>query len=144
MPKYKVIVDMDSPREEGEHLEAIFENGIDAEDEHEAEMIVDKKIKELTDTQAVELSRLTDQSTQQMELLNLNVIFLMCLFVSSFKDIIGKFEEDDETDAILMIGEIGGNAEEEAANFYKNHKRALDTSILIFDEITGLGTSAFV
>ena len=32
----------------------------------------DKKIKELTDTQAVELSRLTDQSTQQMELLNLN------------------------------------------------------------------------
>ena len=41
---------------------------------------------------------------------------------SSFKDIIGKFEEDDETDAILMIGEIGGNAEEEAANFYKNHK----------------------
>ena len=27
---------------------------------------------------------------------------------SSFKDIIGKFEEDNETDAILMIGEIGG------------------------------------
>jgi hypothetical protein len=32
----------------------------------------DKKIKELTDTQAVELSRLTDDSTQQMQLLNLN------------------------------------------------------------------------
>ena len=32
----------------------------------------DKKIKELTDTQAVELSRLTDDSKQQMQLLNLN------------------------------------------------------------------------
>ena len=32
----------------------------------------DKKIKELTDTQAVELNRLTDDSTQQMQLLNLN------------------------------------------------------------------------
>ena len=38
---------MDSPREEGEHLESIFENGIEAEDEHEAEMIVEKKVKEL-------------------------------------------------------------------------------------------------
>jgi len=32
----------------------------------------DKKIKELTDTQAVELNRLTDASKQEMELLNLN------------------------------------------------------------------------
>ncbi len=47
MPKYKIIVDMDSPREEGEHLESIFENGIEAKDEHEAEMIVEKKVKEL-------------------------------------------------------------------------------------------------
>ena len=27
---------------------------------------------------------------------------------SSFKDILEKFEEDKETDAVLMIGEIGG------------------------------------
>ena len=36
---------------------------------------------------------------------------------SSFKDIIGKFEEDDETDAILMIGEIGGPQEVAAGKF---------------------------
>ena len=35
---------------------------------------------------------------------------------SSFKDIIGKFEEDDETDAILMIGEIGGPQELQLEN----------------------------
>ena len=47
MPKYKVTIDMDSIQEEGEHLEAIFKNGIKAKDEHEAEMIVEKKVKEL-------------------------------------------------------------------------------------------------
>jgi len=45
MPKYIVNVDMDSPREEGEHIEKNFEKGIDAPDEHEAELIVDKWIK---------------------------------------------------------------------------------------------------
>ncbi|MBQ62255.1 MAG: succinate--CoA ligase subunit alpha [Gammaproteobacteria bacterium] len=40
---------------------------------------------------------------------------------SSFIDILGLFEEDPETEAIAMVGEIGGTAEEEAAAFIKKN-----------------------
>ncbi len=38
---------------------------------------------------------------------------------SSFVDILRMFEQDPQTEAIVMIGEIGGTAEEEAAAFIK-------------------------
>jgi malate-CoA ligase subunit alpha len=40
---------------------------------------------------------------------------------SSFKDILELFEADDETRAVMMIGEIGGPQEAEAAAFVRDH-----------------------
>jgi succinyl-CoA synthetase alpha subunit len=36
---------------------------------------------------------------------------------SSFIDVLGRFEDDDETELVVMVGEIGGDEEEKAAQF---------------------------
>lgn len=41
----------------------------------------------------------------------------------SFVDILGLFEADDQTEAVIMIGEIGGSQEEEAADYYRDHMK---------------------
>jgi len=40
---------------------------------------------------------------------------------TDFIDVIGMFQEDDETELIVMCGEIGGDAEEQAADFIAEH-----------------------
>ena len=40
---------------------------------------------------------------------------------TSFVNVFRRFEDDPETDAVVMIGEIGGTKEQEAAEFIKHH-----------------------
>ena len=39
---------------------------------------------------------------------------------TNYIDILKRFEADDDTEAVVLIGEIGGNAEERAAEYIKN------------------------
>ncbi|MBI4635474.1 MAG: succinate--CoA ligase subunit alpha, partial [Candidatus Rokubacteria bacterium] len=42
---------------------------------------------------------------------------------TTFVDVLGLFADDPETEAIMLIGEIGGTAEEDAAAFIRDHVR---------------------
>lgn len=42
---------------------------------------------------------------------------------SSFRDLLELFEQDDDTDAVLMIGEIGGGQEAEGGAYVRDHMR---------------------
>jgi succinyl-CoA synthetase alpha subunit len=48
---------------------------------------------------------------------------------SSFIDILARFEADDETEYVVMVGEIGGNEEEKAAEFIE---RGLTKPVLAY------------
>ncbi|MEW5898345.1 MAG: succinate--CoA ligase subunit alpha [Bacillota bacterium] len=41
----------------------------------------------------------------------------------SFVDVLEKFEKDPETNSVVLVGEIGGNAEEDAARFIRKMKK---------------------
>ena len=47
MPKFRLFADVDSVVDEAEHLEELFKDGIEAENEEEAMRVVDAKVKEL-------------------------------------------------------------------------------------------------
>ncbi|HLB57604.1 MAG TPA: succinate--CoA ligase subunit alpha, partial [Gammaproteobacteria bacterium] len=40
---------------------------------------------------------------------------------TNFIDVLALFEKDPKTEAIVMVGEIGGTAEDEAAEYIKKH-----------------------
>jgi succinyl-CoA synthetase alpha subunit len=50
---------------------------------------------------------------------------------TTFLDILKLFAADDETDAIMLIGEIGGSAEEEAATWAAEHLRGVPMAAFI-------------
>ena len=47
MPRFRFLADVDSAVDEAEHLESIFEDGIEANSEGEALKIVNRKVREL-------------------------------------------------------------------------------------------------
>ena len=41
----------------------------------------------------------------------------------NFVDVLGRFNDDDETEAVVLIGEIGGSAEQDAADWIRAHMK---------------------
>ncbi len=57
---------------------------------------------------------------------------------TSFVEIIRQFNQDEQTKAIVLIGGIGGNYEEDAAEYYKGLKDKKPVLALILDDPTPL------
>jgi succinyl-CoA synthetase alpha subunit len=58
---------------------------------------------------------------------------------SSFIDILQRFQADDETEVIVMVGEIGGDEEEKTADYIAEHvTKPVDASML--DDLLGRPT----
>lgn len=51
------------------------------------------------------------------------------LIGSPFRDILPEFDSDPETEVIVLIGEIGGRAEQDAAEYFEQH---MDTPVVAF------------
>lgn len=66
------------------------------------------------------VSQLTDAGIGQSTVVGLGGDRVVGL---SFIDVLQKFEADPETKGVVLVGEIGGNAEEEAAQYIKSMKK---------------------
>ena len=52
----------------------------------------------------------------------------------TFIDVLALFEQDEKTEAIILVGEIGGSAEEEAAEYIKHHVTKPVVSYMYYED----------
>lgn len=60
---------------------------------------------------------------------------------TNFVDALKVFEQDDDTEAIIIVGELGGTAEEEAADWIRDYrKRVKDPKYVSFCSLNRYNT----
>jgi len=50
---------------------------------------------------------------------------------TNFVDALKVFEHDNDTEGIILVGEVGGTAEEEAAEWIRDYKRRVKDAKLV-------------